>query len=341
VAAESKRQAEWRRYCGRMPRFLLAAIASFLVAAGGASAQAAFPGSNGQIAYQRLAFPDGTPVGGLFAHAPSRGGAERVLSGNASVESPAYSPDGRLIAFAADLDSVADTRARIYLMNADGSGVREVTAGAQRDGHPSFSPDGRSIVFDRITNGYDHYSHIFLVRVDGSGLRQLTYGAEVRDTDPTFAPNGKTIAFVSERGNGRTGDRFDIFSIRSDGTHLKPLIDGRLKEEEPDFSPDGRFIAFTSNLHDGPNVFVARADGRRVRQLTKARGGCYRGRCYLSPSWAPNGKHIALLAQAGESSNLAVIRPDGSGLKVIAEGSEGGEGPGGPIYGPAWGAAPR
>jgi Tol biopolymer transport system component len=323
-------------------RSAFVAIASVLVAAvGGASAQAAFPGSPGQIAYQRLAFPEGTAVGGLFAHPPTRDGAQQVLSNDASAEAPAYSPDGRLIAFAADLDSVAATRSRIYLIKADGSGIRELTAGAQRDGHPSFSPDGRSIVFDRITNGYDHYSHIFLVRVDGSGLRQLTYGAEVRDTDPTFVPSGKTIAFVSERGNGRTGDRFDIFSIRSDGTHLKPLIDGRLKEEEPDFSPDGRFIAFTSNLHDGPNVFVARADGRRVRQLTKARGGCYRGRCYLSPSWAPDGKHIALLAQAGESSNLAVMRPDGSELKVIAEGGEGEGADGGPIYGPVWGAASR
>jgi len=321
---------------------LLAVIASVLVGAVGvASALAAFPGSNGQIAYQRLAYLEGTLAGGLFAHAPTRGGAQLVLSGDASAETPAYSPDGRLIAFVADLDSVAATRPRIYLMRADGSGLRELTAGAQRDGHPSFSADGRSIVFDRTTTGFDHYSHIFLVRIDGSGLRQLTYGAEVRDTDPTFAPSGKTIAFVSERGNGRTGDRFDIFSMRSDGTHLKPLVNGRLKEEEPDFSPDGRSIAFTSNLHDGPNVFVARADGRRVRQLTKGRGGCFRGRCYLSPSWAPDGKHIAFLARAGESSNLVVMRPDGSGLKVIAEGSEGEEGPGGPILGPAWGAAPR
>lgn len=196
-------------------------------------------------------------------------------------------------------------------------------------------------MFDRTTTGFDHYAHIFRVKVDGSGLRQLTHGAEVRDTDPTFAPNGKTIAFVSERADDGTGDRFDIFSMRSDGTRLKPLIDGPLKDEEPDFSPDGRSIAFTSNLHDGPNVFVARADGRRVRQLTKGRGGCFRGRCYLSPSWAPDGKHIAFLTQVGESSNLAVMRPNGSGLKVIAEGSEGEEAPGGPIFGPAWGPASR
>ncbi len=129
--------------------------------------------------------------------------------------------------------------------------------------------------------------------------------------------------------------------MRSDGTRLKPLIDGPLKDEEPDFSPDGRSIAFTSNLHDGPNVFVARADGRRVRQLTRGRGGCYRGRCYQSPSWAPNGKRIAFLARAGESSNLALMRPSGSGLKVIAKGSEGEEGAGGPIFSPAWGSASR
>ena len=170
-------------------------------------------------------------------------------------------------------------------------------------------------MFDRTTTGFDHYAHIFVVGVDGSGPWQLTHGAEVRDTDPTFAPNGKTIAFVSERADDGTGDRFDIFAMGPDGTGLKPPIDGPLKDEEPDFSPDGRSIAFTSNLDDGPNVFVARADGRRVRRLTQGRRGCYRGRCYLSPSWAPDGKHIALLVQAGERSDLVVMRPDGTGLR--------------------------
>lgn len=321
---------------------LLASIALALVAVvAPASAQAAFPGSAGPIAYQRLAFLDSTPTGGLFAHASTRSAVQRVLSGDASAEAPAYSPDGRLVVFAADLDSVAATRSRIYLMRADGSGVRQLTSGVQRDGHPSFSPNGRRVVFDRTTTGFDHYAHIFVVEVDSSGLRQLTYGAKVRDTDPTFAPNGKTIAFVSERADDGTGDRFDIFSMRSNGTRLKPLINGPLKDEEPDFSPNGRSIAFTSNLHDGPNVFVARADGRHVRQLTKGRRGCYRGRCYLSPSWAPDGKHIAFLSQAGESSNLAVMQPDGSGLEVIAEGGEGEAGAGGPIFGPAWGPAAR
>lgn len=320
---------------------LPATILLFLVAAAGAvPAQAAFPGPAGPIAYQRLAFLDGTRAGGLFAHAPTQSDAQRVLSGDASAEAPAYSPDGRLVAFAADLDSLAATRPRIYLMRADGSGVRQLTSGAQRDDHPSFSPDGKSVIFDRTTTGFDHYAHIFIVKVDGSGLRQLTYGATVRDTDPTFAPNGKTIAFVGERADDGTGDRFDIFSMKPDGTHLKPLINGPLKDEEPDFSPDGRSIAFTSNLNDGPNVFVARADGRHVRQLTRGRRGCYRGRCYLSPSWAPDGKHIALLVQAGESSNLAVMRPDGTALKMITEGNEGQEGAAGPILGPAWGSAP-
>jgi TolB protein len=320
---------------------LLAAIASTLVACAGAPvAQAAFPGSPGPIAYQRLAFVDGSRAGGLFVHGPTRSGPQRLLSDDAGAEAPAFSPDGRLIAFAADLDSVAATRSRIYLMRADGSGVRQLTAGIQQDGNPAFSPDGKSIVFDRTTTGFDHYVHIFVVKVDGSELRQLTHGSEIRDTDPTFAPNGKTIAFVSERADDGTGDRYDIFSMRPNGTHLKLLIDGPLKDEEPDFSPDGRSIAFTSNLHDGPNVFVARADGRQVRQLTRGHGGCYRGRCFLSPSWAPDGRQIAFLAQAGESSSLAVMRPDGSGIKVIAEGSEGEEGPAAPIFGPAWGAAP-
>jgi TolB protein len=320
---------------------LLAAIASALAVLGAAPAQAAFPGPAGPISYQRLAFIDSNRTGGLFAHGARRVDPQKVLSNEASAESPAYSPDGRLIVFAADLDAVGATRTRIYLMRADGSGIRQLTAGAQRDGNPSFSPDGRRVVFDRTTTGFDHYAHIFVVGVDGGGLRQLTHGAEVRDTDPTFAPSGKTIAFVSERANGKTGDRFDIYTMRSDGTRLRPLIDGPFKDEEPDFSPDGRSIAYAGTGGGGPNVFVARADGQRVRRLTDGRRSCYRGRCYLSPSWAPDGKHIAFLAQAGESSNLAVMRPDGGGVEVIAEGSEGEAGPAGPILAPAWGSAPR
>jgi Tol biopolymer transport system component len=311
-----------------------------VVASGAAPAPAAFPGLAGPIAYQRLAFLKDGATGGLFAHGPSRAGPQRTLSSDADAEEPAYSPDGRLIVFAADLDAVAETRSRLYLMRADGSGVRELTGGAERDSHPSFSPDGRRIIFDRTTTGYDNYAHIYEVGVDGSGLRQLTRGAEVRDTDPTFAPGGRAIAFVSERGGERAG-RFGLFVMRPDGARLRPLIDGPRKEEEPDYSPDGRSIAFVSNIDGSPNISVARADGGRPRQLTNGRRGCFSGSCFLGPTWAPDGRHIAFVAQDRYSSDLKVMLPDGRRVRLLVEGGEGEDHLGSSVLGPAWGPAPR
>lgn len=301
-------------------------------------ARAAFPGVPGPIAYAEQTFNEGLS-GGLFTHGPRLRQGSHQLTNDPEDSLPAYSPNGRTIAFAGNRDPRPSADSHIYLMNADGSGIGPLTSGDNHDSNPSFSPNGRQVVFDRAIDS-SRASHIFIVNVDGSGLRQLTDGAG-SDSEPVFAPSGNWIAFVSNRDPDERGDRSDIFSMRPDGSRQRMLIDGPRNESEPDISPNGRKIAFSSNRRAATNIFVAQANGRRVRALTHAKERCFLSGCYYSPSWAPDGKHIALLRSGRYVSSVQVMRSNGSQRKTFASTSIEPEGFGSVLGAPAWGPRRR
>jgi Tol biopolymer transport system component len=322
----------------RLP-FLAAAIALVLTLGAG-SAQAAFPGAPGQIVYSTTVSSDEGTTGGLVSHSPKRRGGSHPLSDDIGDESPSYSANGRMVAFSGNREPPGPgASVHIYLMNADGSGVRALTGGENYDRNPSFSANGRQVVFDRTTPP-SQKPQIFIVNVDGTGLRQLTEG-DSKNYDPTFAPSGKWIAFVSDRDHDVKTDRSDIFSMRPDGTKQKVLIDGPRNESEPDISPNGRTIAFGSNRGGRSDIYVAKSNGRGVRALTHGPESCHYSACYGSPAWAPDGKHIALLSLRRYNSDVEVIRADGTDSKSFASGGTEEEGYGTRVGAPTWGPRPR
>ena len=141
--------------------------------------------------------------GALF-EAPATGGpAHRVGHGTGNAEDPAYSPDGRLIAY--DYRKPGFSIREIYVMNADGTGIRQVTRLNHVSSLPAWSPDGKELAFQ--SNSVGHFE-IYTVALDGTHVRQLT----TSPTDviqPAWAPDGRTIAYVRDGGIWTVGGGAD------------------------------------------------------------------------------------------------------------------------------------
>jgi TolB protein len=197
---------------------------------------------------------------------------------------PQWSPDGkRLIfgvgGFSAFLDfSIGEKKpfdpvnggAQVGIINADGSGFQVVTSGPNNNAFPSFSPDGKHIAYRSM--GASEQG-LRIMNLDDRSTVQIT---TEWDNFPVWSPDGSRIAFVR-----KTGDNFQIFTIRPDGKDLKQLTDTHGIDAHLAWSPDGKRILFTSSRKGfkdealytgGPQpygeIFVMDADGTHIEQLT-------------------------------------------------------------------------
>jgi Tol biopolymer transport system component len=141
--------------------------------------------------------------GALFT-VPARGGkARRVGRGLGNAGDPAYSPDGKLIAY--DYRKPGFKNREIYVMNADGTGIRAVTALDGSNGLPAWSTDGKTLAFQSNAKGPTY--QVFTAALNGTGVHQVT--ASTADAiQPAYAPDG-SIGFSRDGAiwvdNGKEG----------------------------------------------------------------------------------------------------------------------------------------
>ena len=131
--------------------------------------------------------------GALFVGPAGGGPAHRVGGGIGSAQDPAYSPDGKLIAY--DYREPGFSNREIYVMNADGTGIRAVTNLKYVSGIPAWSPDGKTLAFQSNLRGKRY--EIYTIGLDGKGLRQVTH-SETDVIQPAWTPDGKAIGFVRD-----------------------------------------------------------------------------------------------------------------------------------------------
>ncbi len=205
------------------------------------------------------------------------------LTQNANMHSehPTWSPDGSQIAFHAyEPGGLGD----IYIMNADGSGVTNVTNSSIGDWWPSWSSDGETIAFHSTEPGIPPY--ISTIKTDGSGRAELFRDESVFFRNPSWSPDGETIAFQS---NLESAVSWEIMIADADGSNPRSvtnLAESGIHHRFPTWSPDGSQIAFDSN-RDGGNggnydIFVVSIDGTGLTNITNDESFTA-----IFPTWSP------------------------------------------------------
>ncbi|WP_240342611.1 M20/M25/M40 family metallo-hydrolase [Methylococcus sp. EFPC2] len=192
-----------------------------------------------------------------------------------------YSPDGRLIAFASNRNAYAHPETLtaedqklfsqdpsymmdIYIMNADGSNVRQLTDVRGYDGGPFFSPDGRKITWRRFApNGQS--AEIYTMNLDGSEQKALTK-IKAMSWAPFFHPSGDYLIFTT---NTQGYANFELYIVDAEGKH-EPVRVSHIPEFDglPVFHPNGREIVWTHKTEKGDGqLFRADWDDAKARAL--------------------------------------------------------------------------
>ena len=311
-----------------MARLALATVLVMLVTA--SPAAATFPGRNGPIAYVQDRSNDDSaqpPTEGHALMVQPWGGRdasalfECVLTGGVQsggdcsivhIESPAYSPDGRLIAF--------DAGRRIGIVSASGGPVRLLPAASEDDGHPAFVPaafvpGSRPRISFTATNDRGG-TDILMRRVDGVGKTGLLrYDA----TEPAWSARGD-FAFVRD-GN--------VYLRSHDNPHHRFVTSGI----SPDWSPDGKRLVV---VRPRPNLVFAAPFGRLYTVSPNGRGlRLVRGASTYAghPVWSPDGRWIAY---DGLDLGVYAKRVGRRGQRQIAVSQFSGSSGTVDSYGPTW-----
>lgn len=197
---------------------------------------------------------------------------------------PAWSPDGRRIAFRRGSGPVVDDlieKQALYVMRSDGSHVRQLTQlrppNLAEDSDPQWSPDGRRLVFQRNNvrgavpeNGYA----LVTLRLSTGRERRITpWKLRAGDT-PDWSPDGRRILFHSNV-DGPEDVSANLYTVRPDGRGLRQLtfeVGGTINYLGSSYSPDGKLITFGRRPATGgtnADVFVADTRARQIRPVTR------------------------------------------------------------------------
>jgi len=192
---------------------------------------------------------------------------------------PAWSPDGRRVAFTANPKGYF----QIFIMNADGTGKRPLTDAGADDTEPAWWPDGAGIVFTREEKRRFR-TRIALHRVnlaDGQTRRLIPEWSKSHGI-ANVSPDGRLVTFTGKRGFGWDAALFETRSRKVS------FLDEGGKSCRGRFSPDGSRLAYVSSRADGKgDIWLAAPDGSGKTRLT-ARDETYD----YFPSWSPDGRFV-------------------------------------------------
>ncbi|MGH2963982.1 MAG: TolB family protein [Solirubrobacterales bacterium] len=300
---------------------LLALVVLVGVAMFPAISRATYPGGKGLIAYSEstpYADNPGDRASDIFSASPS-GGAPLQLTNNSVADvTPAWSADGRRIAF-----SRWDARKRdreVWTMDASGQHRRRVTHTRANETDPFFSPSGGRIIIARsIRRGASSGGNIVSIRTDGGAAVHLVNSGH-RSSEPTFSPDGRWVAFSGAAS--KTGNKAGVWVMHRDGSHARLVARNHQEGSRsifystPDFSPDDSRIAFQRFISDDSSSAASRLDVI----VSRPRPGASRRKIagLEQPAFSPDGTRLAGVRTL--YGPLPFADPEASKIVTVARG---------------------
>lgn len=225
---------------------------------------------------------------------------------------PAWSPDGKLIAFSTNRD--AHARFQIYVVVPQDSVGRfgidatPITTTGAASWHLSWSPDSKNMVCQSMRDG--HFD-IWVVPADTTiAAYRLTKGPDIED-EPAWSPDGKKIAYVLVDMNEK---KSGIWQMNADGSQPTRVTPEEVYAYAPSWSPDSAKLVFMKGMPPDTQIAVINADGSNIQQLTKDSNN------RSHPAWSPDGKKIAFGMYYGDTKNdrdIFTMNVDGTNLVNI------------------------
>jgi Tol biopolymer transport system component len=250
----------------------------------------------------------------------NRDASEDLVPGGGRVNSdPAWSPDGKALAF--DRDGAIWVR--------DDAGTRQVSKiGAASS--PRWSPDGQQIAYSNVVGRTPNLGDLWLMNPDGQNQRPILDSSDPNAKPPdcfgvflgSWYPTGDRLLYRGALSDGRIA----ICSAKTDGTDVKTIVmesSPTILDLGPALSPDGTKLAFASNRDGSNQIYIANADGSDPRKLLADTGQDG------DPAWSPDGLWIAFSSYRDGHSHIYMAHPDGSGLTQLTSGD-------GDDQNPAW-----
>ena len=235
-----------------------------------------------------------TKVGSRFtlriADADGEGGQVALVSPEPII-SPAWSPDGRELAYV----SFESQKAVVYVQDASSGKRRAVANFRGSNSAPAWSPDGQTLA---VTLSRDGGSQLYLMGRNGDNVRRLTQSIGI-DTEPVFAPDGRSVYFVSDRGGGP-----QIYRTSLNGAAVERITFTGSYNISPTISPDGRLLAYISRQGGGFKLYVQDLSGGTPQALSDTSDD-------ESPSFAPNGRLIIYASRSQGRDVLMTTTIDG------------------------------
>lgn len=216
---------------------------------------------------------------------------QTILGSKEPIMSPAWSPDGKQIAYV----SFENKTAAIFTQTLASGDRQKISETPGINGAPAWSPDGSRMA---LTLSKDGNPDIYIMSLGSRSLTRVTDHYSI-DTEPNWSPDGSRIVFTSDRGG-----KPQLYTVGPSGGQPQRLTFEGDYNARGVFSPDGKSIAMVHGNGGDYRIALMDLATRQVRTLT-------RGPQDESPGFAPNSSMLLYAARGGSGGQLAAVSVDG------------------------------